>query len=89
MRLSANHPPNSEFPAHRTGSIDYGVVLSGELEAVLDSGQIVRLGAGDSIVQRGTLHAWRHPTDEWSRTVFVLVASRRLVVDGKPIEPTM
>ncbi|MBY8856899.1 cupin domain-containing protein [Nocardia sp. CA2R105] len=85
----ADWAPNSEFPAHRTRSIDYGVVLSGQLEAVLDSGQVVRLGAGESIVQRGTLHAWRNSTDEWTRTVFVLIASRRLVIDGQPVEPTM
>lgn len=81
--------PNSEFPAHRTRSIDYGVVLSGELEAVLDSGQVVHLGPGDSIVQRGTSHTWRNSTDEWTRTVFVLVTSQQLVLDGKPVEPTL
>ncbi|RMI28828.1 cupin domain-containing protein [Nocardia stercoris] len=81
--------PDSEFPAHRTSSIDYGVVLSGELEAVLDGGHIVRLGPGDSIVQCGTMHAWRNPTGEWTRTAFVMATSRQLSVDGRALEPTM
>lgn len=81
--------PNSEFPAHRTASVDYGVVLDGVLEAVLDSGQVARLEPGDSIVQRGTMHAWRNPTDEWTRTVFVMASTRQLVVGGKNLDPTM
>lgn len=81
--------PNSEFPSHRTRSVDFGVVLSGVLEAVLDGGEVARLEAGDTVVQRGTLHSWRNPTDEWTRTAFVLVATQPVVVDGQSLEPTM
>jgi mannose-6-phosphate isomerase-like protein (cupin superfamily) len=42
---------------HRTRSIDYVIVLEGEIDLVLDDGE-VRLGAGDVVVQRGTNHAW-------------------------------
>ncbi|HUQ73121.1 MAG TPA: cupin domain-containing protein [Burkholderiales bacterium] len=50
------HPPR--HPAiHRTRSLDYVIVLEGEIDLLLDDGE-VRLGAGDVVVQRGTNHAW-------------------------------
>jgi quercetin dioxygenase-like cupin family protein len=42
---------------HRTDTVDVVTVVSGELHAILETGEIV-LRAGDSIVQRGTMHAW-------------------------------
>ena len=42
---------------HRTDSVDYAVVLAGEIDLVLD-GETVRLRAGDTLVQRGTAHDW-------------------------------
>ena len=45
---------------HRTMSLDYGVVLQGEVELLLDSGEVRLLAAGDVAVQRGTMHAWRN-----------------------------
>ncbi|NMO03079.1 cupin domain-containing protein [Gordonia sp. TBRC 11910] len=81
--------PNSEFPEHRTLTVDYGVVLSGVLEVVLDSGQSTRLYPGDTIVQRGAAHTWVNPTDEWTRTAFVMVGSKPLLVNGEEVQPTM
>ena len=43
---------------HRTDSIDYAVVMSGEIDMELDDGVTVRLKAGDVLVQRGTIHNW-------------------------------
>src|SRR5579875_3541056 len=54
--------PGSVSPLHRTETIDYVVVISGELEMDLDDSTI-RLRAGDVLVQRGTNHSWRNPTD--------------------------
>jgi quercetin dioxygenase-like cupin family protein len=65
--------PRSRSPMHRTETIDYGIVLAGEVTLVLDDGSETRLGAGDVIVQRGTDHAWVNPTDAPSRMAFVLV----------------
>jgi mannose-6-phosphate isomerase-like protein (cupin superfamily) len=48
---------------HRTDTIDLLVVVSGEVDLVLEA-ETVRLGAGDCIVQRGTWHAWENPADE-------------------------
>src|SRR4051794_1667090 len=44
---------------HRTPTLDVGIVISGAVALELDSGQIAHLGPGDSVIQRGTMHAWR------------------------------
>ena len=48
---------------HTTATIDFEVVLSGEVTLELDDGAIVRLGAGDTVVQNGTRHRWANPGD--------------------------
>lgn len=71
---------------HRTVSLDYGIVLEGEIEMALDSGEKRVLRRGDIAVQRGTMHAWRNLSDkEWARMVFVLQASEKVVVRGKEL----
>jgi quercetin dioxygenase-like cupin family protein len=60
-------------PMHRTQSVDYGIVLAGELWLVLDDGSETRLGPGDVVVQRGTDHAWENRSEHTVRVVFVLV----------------
>ena len=55
--------PRSRSPMHRTESIDYGIVLAGEVILVLDDGSETLLGPGDVVVQRGTDHAWVNQTD--------------------------
>lgn len=65
---------NSPHPLmHRTESVDYGVVMEGELTLVLDEGE-VQLGAGSVVVQRGTNHAWANRSDRTCRMLFVLIA---------------
>lgn len=71
---------------HRTQSLDYGVVIEGEVEMILDSGETRVLGKGDLAVQRGTNHAWRNTSDtEWARMLFVLQASEKVMVNGKEL----
>ncbi|RAL07221.1 cupin domain-containing protein [Aspergillus homomorphus CBS 101889] len=76
-------PPHALSPMHRTVSLDYGVVLEGEVELVLDSGETRLLKRGDVAVQRGTNHAWRNVTPDtvgadgeavqnWARMLYVL-----------------
>ena len=60
-------------PMHRTQSIDYGIVLEGEIWLVLDDGSETRLGPGDVAIQRGTDHAWENRSGEPARIVFILV----------------
>lgn len=59
---------------HRTNTVDYCVVLSGEIWAVLDVGEVL-LRAGDCLVQRGTNHAWSNRTEEPCVIAFVLVSA--------------
>ncbi|KAE8375693.1 hypothetical protein BDV26DRAFT_283262 [Aspergillus bertholletiae] len=67
-------PPNAISPMHRTVSLDYGVVLEGEVELLLDSGEKRLLKRGDVAVQRATNHAWRNvsPNQGWSRMLDLL-----------------
>jgi mannose-6-phosphate isomerase-like protein (cupin superfamily) len=60
---------------HRTPTIDYGVVLSGEIVLELDSTRTV-LRPGDIVVQNGTRHAWRNMTDEPTTIFFVLIGTK-------------
>lgn len=65
--------PGGESPMHRTVSLDYGVVLEGEVELVLDSGEARVMRRGDVSVQRGTNHMWRNRSAaDWARMLFVL-----------------
>jgi quercetin dioxygenase-like cupin family protein len=69
-------PPGTRSPMHRTESVDYGVVLDGEITLVLDDGSATRIGPGELVVQRGTDHAWENRSDAPTRMLFVLVAGR-------------
>ncbi|KAJ6094582.1 hypothetical protein N7467_002095 [Penicillium canescens] len=86
--------PGALSPMHRTVSLDYGVVLEGEVELVLDSGEVRLLKRGDVAVQRGTNHAWRNvtpdvvdengvKTGQWARMLYVLQPSEEIEIDGR------
>lgn len=60
---------------HTTLSVDYGIVLEGEPVLELDDGVTRVLRAGDIVVQNGTRHAWRNPTDAPTTIAFVLVGA--------------
>ncbi|MCY1272680.1 Cupin domain protein [compost metagenome] len=62
---------------HRTDTIDYGVVLEGELCLELDEGRSTRLRQGDVVVQMGTRHAWRNTGNTPARMLFVMVGASR------------
>ncbi|WP_377299187.1 cupin domain-containing protein [Rhizobium sp. SGZ-381] len=57
---------------HRTQSIDYGVVIAGEMTLVLDKGETV-LKPGSVVIQRGTNHAWANRSGQMCRMLFVLI----------------
>ena len=57
---------------HRTETIDYGIVLEGELVLIMDEGETV-CRAGDIIVQRGTNHGWANRTERNCRIAFILI----------------
>jgi len=62
---------------HATDTIDYGVVIEGEIVLDLGDGGREVLPAGTCIVQRGTSHAWRNETTEPALVAFVIVGARR------------
>ncbi len=64
-------PPRHAF-THRTKSIDYALILEGEIDMLLDDSEI-HLKAGDVLVQQGTNHAWVNNTDKVCRVAFVLI----------------
>ena len=63
---------------HQTDTIDYAIVLEGEVYAVLDEGETL-MRAGDLLIQRGTHHAWSNRTDKPCRMAFILI-------DEEPLE---
>jgi hypothetical protein len=66
-------PPGSTAPMHRTKTVDYGVVLDGEVHLELDDGSETRLITGDVVVQRGTAHAWYNRSETVTRMLFVQI----------------
>ena len=61
---------------HVTDTIDYAIVLQGELVAVMDEGETL-MRAGDILIQRGTHHAWANRSGAIARIAFILVDGRR------------
>ncbi len=67
---------------HRTDSIDYAVVMSGEIDMELDD-TVVHLKAGDVLVQRGTIHNWVNRGTEPCVMAFILIDAKPVEVGGK------
>jgi mannose-6-phosphate isomerase-like protein (cupin superfamily) len=61
---------------HRTDTIDYGIVLEGEISMLVDDGE-VQLRAGDVVIQRGTNHGWVNRSGRYCRMAFVLIDARK------------
>ena len=70
---------------HRTDSIDYIVVMDGEIDMELD-GTVVHLKAGDVMVQRGTIHNWINNGTEPCVIAFTLVSAKPVTVGGKRLD---
>ena len=93
--LGTAPPPNGtrfcviDFPAgapgrmHRTETIDYVLVLAGEIEMDMDQSS-VKLKAGDILIQRGTNHSWVNRSDKPARVAFVLIDAKPLGI-GHPV----
>jgi quercetin dioxygenase-like cupin family protein len=76
-------PPGNVPRMHRTETIDYVIVIEGEIEMDMDD-STVKLKAGDVMVQRGTNHAWANRSDKRARVAFVLIDAVPLGI-GHPI----
>ncbi|KAJ6124540.1 hypothetical protein N7471_011857 [Penicillium samsonianum] len=78
--------PNNPVVVHRTQSLDYGVVLEGQVEMILEDSEPVIMNRGDVAVQRATMHGWRNTSEtEWARLLFVLQDCKKLTVAGKEL----
>lgn len=77
--------PGKESPMHRTNSIDYGIILEGEIELELDDGARKTVRQGGIIVQRGTNHLWRNTTDKVCRIAFILIEAPAYLHEGQPL----
>ncbi|MFI7134333.1 cupin domain-containing protein [Nonomuraea sp. NPDC050153] len=60
---------------HRTETVDYDIVLDGEIWLELDDGATTHLATGDVVVQCGTRHAWRNKSDRTATMCFVLIGA--------------
>ena len=75
-------PPGRPGVMHRTETLDYAIVLAGEVEMVMDDSSVL-LKAGDVVIQRGTNHAWVNKGSEPARIAFVLIDAEPLGI-GNP-----
>jgi len=78
VRIIEIYPPHMggrRTVMHRTRTLDYAVVIEGEVVLILDDGEHV-LGPGSVVVQRGTDHAWENRTDEITRMAFFHIAAQ-------------
>ncbi|KAJ5096489.1 hypothetical protein NUU61_005845 [Penicillium alfredii] len=79
--------PGKVTPMHRTISLDYGVVLEGEVDLILDSGASRHMRRGDVSVQRGTAHSFRNRSNsDWCRMIFVFLPIQKLIIKGRELE---
>lgn len=95
-KVSTAHPNGTVFRViefapgaaprmHRTDSIDYAVVIAGEIDMELDDGKEVHLRAGDVLVQRGTIHNWINRGRSPCIMAFVLIDAKPVAVGGKTL----
>jgi uncharacterized cupin superfamily protein len=84
FRINEWAPGHARF-THRTETMDYAIVLSGEIDLELDSGEVTHLKPGDIVVQRGTIHTWVNKGSVPAVTAFILIDAKPVVVNGKEI----
>ena len=77
--------PGQQSPMHRTNSIDYGIVLKGEIELELEDGAKRTVREGGIIIQRGTNHLWRNTTNMPTRIAFILIEAPAYLHEGQPL----
>jgi len=80
MKVVGDHAPAKGMPPrhpmmHRTRSLDYALIMSGEIDMLLDDSE-VHLKAGDVVVQQATNHAWVNRSGKPCRVAFILIDSQ-------------
>jgi quercetin dioxygenase-like cupin family protein len=77
--------PGNTPRVHRTDSLDYAVIMKGEIDMELETGEITHLKAGDVVVQRGTVHNWINRGTEPCVIAFVLIAAKPVEIGSKAL----
>jgi quercetin dioxygenase-like cupin family protein len=81
--------PGHRSPMHRSRSLDYGICIEGECDLHLDGGEVVRVRAGDVVIQRGTNHAWQNSSDAPVRFAWILIDAEPLAIGGVELPEVM
>jgi mannose-6-phosphate isomerase-like protein (cupin superfamily) len=81
MKVVGDHAPERGLPVkhplmHRTRTIDYAIIMSGEIDMMLDD-TVVHVKAGDVVIQQATNHAWINRGTQPCRVIFVLMDSKK------------
>ncbi|CAA7265836.1 unnamed protein product [Cyclocybe aegerita] len=80
--------PGAITPMHRTSSLDYNILISGELVLITEDGTEKHIkNPGDTVIQKGAMHAWRNPSQQWARWITVLIAADPVIIDEKKLLP--
>ena len=82
FRVTEWAPGHARF-THRTETVDYAILLSGELDLELDGDEVVHLKPGDIVVQRGTIHTWVNRGSVPAVTAFILIDAKPVEVNGE------
>jgi quercetin dioxygenase-like cupin family protein len=84
VRITEFAPGAPKF-MHRTETVDYAILLSGECDLELDDGNTVHLTQGDIVVQRGTMHAWVNHGSQPCTFAFILIDADPVEIGGKQV----
>lgn len=81
-----DYHPGADPIWHRTVTLDFGVVIEGEIELELESGEKRLMKRGDVAIQRGTNHCWRNPSKtQFARALYVALDAKPVVINGKEL----
>ena len=91
IEFAAASADGRRSPMHRTKTVDYGIVLEGEIVLILSDSEIA-LKRGDVVIQRGTDHAWENRSESPAKMMFVLIDGEfdgelSRLLEGKEIMP--
>jgi quercetin dioxygenase-like cupin family protein len=84
VRITEFAPGAPKF-MHRTETVDYAILLSGECDLELDDGVTVHLTQGDVVVQRGTMHAWVNTGTQPCVFAFILIDAEPVSAAGQSL----
>ena len=84
IRITEFAPGAPKF-MHRTETVDYAILLSGECDLEFDSGEVVHMKPGDICVQRGTMHAWVNNGSAPAVFAFILIDAAPAEIGGEAL----